>query len=105
MTLTDARKILGLEPDEDPCPHLAEFKNAREHIAAMVRTAPNASLADRYRKGLIEFDQRIPGHNPAEERADHLCVVDPHNERHQGAAKTRSMVARAGSPRSRRSWA
>lgn len=59
MTLTDARKILGLEPDEDPYPHLTEFKNAREHIAAMVRSAPNATLADRYQKGLVEFDQAL----------------------------------------------
>jgi parallel beta-helix repeat protein len=59
MTLTDALKILGLEPDEDPSPHLAEFKNAREHIAGMVRTAPNTTLADRYQKGLMEFDQAL----------------------------------------------
>lgn len=59
MTLPDARKILGLGPDEDPRPHLAEFKNAREHIAAMVREAPNETLADRYQKGLIEFDQAL----------------------------------------------
>lgn len=59
MNLTDARKILGLAPDEDPATHLDEFKNAREHIAAMVRAAPNDTLADRYQKGLIEFDQAL----------------------------------------------
>ena len=59
MTLPDARKILGLGPGDDPRPHLAEFKNAREHIAAMVREAPNETLADRYQKGLIEFDQAL----------------------------------------------
>ena len=59
MTLPDARKILGLSPDEDPRPHLADFKQAREHIAAMVRTAPNETLADRYQDGLIEFDQAL----------------------------------------------
>ena len=59
MTLTDARKILGLGPDEDPRPLLAEFKNAREHIAAMVRTAPNETLGDRYQQGLVEFDQAL----------------------------------------------
>ncbi len=59
MTLPDARKILGLESDQDPSPYLAEFKNAREHIAAMVRTAPNGTLADRYQKGLVEFDQAL----------------------------------------------
>lgn len=38
---------------------LAEFKNAREHIAAMVRTAPNETLGDRYQQGLVEFDQAL----------------------------------------------
>lgn len=59
MTLTDARKILGLGSDEDPRVHLDEFKNARERIAELVRTAPNDTLADRYQKGLIEFDQAL----------------------------------------------
>ncbi len=59
MTLPEARKILGLGPEEDPSPHLTEFKDAREHIAAMVRTAPNETLAERYQKGLVEFDQAL----------------------------------------------
>jgi parallel beta-helix repeat protein len=59
MNLSEARKILGLGPDEDPRPHVAEFGKAREAIAAMVRTAPNETLADRYQKGLIEFDQAL----------------------------------------------
>ena len=59
MTLSEARKILGLGPAEDPAPHLAEFKDAREHIAAMVHSAPNETLAERYQKGLVEFDQAL----------------------------------------------
>ena len=59
MTLREARKILGMGPDEDPRPHLAEFQNARERIAEMVRTAPNEILADRYQQGLVEFDQAL----------------------------------------------
>ncbi len=59
MTLPEARKILGLGPGEDPRLHLAEFKNARKHIAALVRTAPNETLVERYRKGLIEFDAAL----------------------------------------------
>lgn len=59
MKLADARKILGLGPEEDPRPHLADFKKAREHIASMVRTAPNDTLSDHYQKGLIEFDQAL----------------------------------------------
>ncbi len=59
MTPFDARKILGLGPEQDPRPHLAEFKQARERIAELVRAAPNTALADRYQKGLIEFDQAL----------------------------------------------
>jgi parallel beta-helix repeat protein len=59
MKLPDARKILGLGPDDDPRRHLSDFKQAREHIAAMVRSAPNQTLADRYQQGLIEFDQAL----------------------------------------------
>jgi parallel beta-helix repeat protein len=59
MTLKEARKILGLGPDEDPRPHLSEFKAARERIAEMVRSAPNETLGDRYQVGLVEFDQAL----------------------------------------------
>jgi parallel beta-helix repeat protein len=59
MNLTDARKTLGLGPDEDPRVHLSEIKVARERIASLVRNAPNQTLADRYQQGLIEFDQAL----------------------------------------------
>jgi len=59
MTLSDARKILGLGPDDDPRPFLNEFKEARERIAEMVRTAPNDTLAERYQKGLVDFDKAL----------------------------------------------
>jgi tetratricopeptide (TPR) repeat protein len=59
MTLSAARKILGLGPDEDPRPYLGEFQSARERIAEMVRSAPNETLGDRYQEGLLEFDQAL----------------------------------------------
>lgn len=59
MTLTEARKILGLGADEDPRPHLAEFRVVREKIAEMVRTAPNEVLAERYQQGLVDFDRAL----------------------------------------------
>lgn len=74
MTLSEARKILGLEPDEDPSLHLAEFKNARDHIAAMVRSAPNETLAGRYQKGLIEFDQALAA---VQEHLESLSMPPP----------------------------
>ena len=59
MNLPKALKILGLDPEKDPGTQLADFKSAREQIAAMVRNAPNARLAARYQQGLIEFDQAL----------------------------------------------
>lgn len=59
MNLPEARKVLGLGPDEDPRPHLSEFKAARERIAEMVRDAPNETLGLRYQQGLMEFDQAL----------------------------------------------
>lgn len=59
MTPNEARRILGLEPGEDPGPSLDEFMNAREHIAELVNSAPNEILAVRYQKGLSEFDEAL----------------------------------------------
>ncbi|MFT4175274.1 MAG: right-handed parallel beta-helix repeat-containing protein [Luteolibacter sp.] len=59
MNLSEARKILGLEPDEDPSVHLEDLEQARARIEKLVRTAPNPTLADRYRAGLTEFDDAL----------------------------------------------
>ncbi len=59
MTFTEARKILGLGPDEDPRPLLADFRRARERIAEIVRNETDAVLAASYQDGLIEFDRAI----------------------------------------------
>ena len=59
MTLSAARIIFGLAPDEDPRPHLAEIRLARERIAEWVRIAPDEATADRYQEGLVEFDQAL----------------------------------------------
>ena len=59
MTLAEARKILGLGPEDDPRPFMAEFKEARDRIAEMVRTAPNDTLATRYQQGLVDFDRAL----------------------------------------------
>lgn len=59
MTREEASIILGIAPDEDPRPYLAQFKAARERIAEMVRNAPNDQIALRYQDELIEFDQAL----------------------------------------------
>ncbi|MBK1880872.1 right-handed parallel beta-helix repeat-containing protein [Luteolibacter pohnpeiensis] len=59
MTLSEARNILGLKPDEDPRPHLPGLRLAREKIAEMVRTAPTEAIALRYQDNLVEFDRAL----------------------------------------------
>lgn len=59
MTLTEARKILGLSPDEDPRPQLAGFRAMRERHAEIVSTAPNDELAQRYQEALVELDRAL----------------------------------------------
>ncbi len=74
MTLAEARNILGLTPDEDPCPHLEEIRSAREKIAVLVRTAPNETLALRYQEGLAEFDRAIAA---VREHMESVGLEDP----------------------------
>lgn len=59
MTLSDARRILELEAEEDPRSRLDEFHSAREAIEETVATAPNKKLKRRYQAGLDEFDQAL----------------------------------------------
>ncbi len=59
MTPQEARKILGLGPTDDPRPSLVDLGDARDRMAEMVASAPNKALADRYRKGLQEFDEAL----------------------------------------------
>jgi len=65
MTLDEARRILGLGPNEAPDAHLKDFQDARGRIAEMVRTAPNPTLAARYHAGLTEFDRALATLAPA----------------------------------------
>jgi nitrous oxidase accessory protein NosD len=59
MHIAEARTVLGLGPDEDPRPHLPRFRETREHLATMVREAPNETIALRFQDSLIEFDQAL----------------------------------------------
>jgi parallel beta-helix repeat protein len=59
MTLSEARIILGLGPEEDPCPYLREFYLVREQLAEWVRDASDADEADRCQLGLMEIDRAL----------------------------------------------
>jgi len=77
MTLDDARKILGLGPNDDPAAHLAEFREARERIAEFVRSAPNEALALRYQEGLVEFDRALAAVREHMELPEITVVPEP----------------------------
>lgn len=59
MTLSEARSVLGLGPDEDPRPHLREFHIVREKLAELVRTATDEATALRYQQGLQDLDRAL----------------------------------------------
>lgn len=59
MTVSEARHILGLGPDEDPRLHHREWGMVRERIAEMVRCEPDEALAARYQQGLTDFDRAL----------------------------------------------
>ncbi len=59
MTLSAARKTLGLKPDDVLQTHLPECEEARARIAQLVATAANQNLAALYQKGLTEFDEAL----------------------------------------------
>jgi len=77
MTLEDARKILGLGPNDDPSAHLGEFQEARERIAEFVRSAPNETLALRYQEGLVEFDRALAAVRENAELAAETMATEP----------------------------
>ena len=93
MTPEQARKILGLGPEEDPRPHIGEFKAARERIAEMVRSAPNDILADRYQEGLLEFDQALAALRESLEEPAAPTVVADEPEEPETPAKTTKLDA------------
>jgi len=98
MKLPDARKILGLKPEEDPRPYLEEFKTAREHIAAMVKTASNEALTERYQKGLTEFDQALEAIHEQLKALDQTPPLPPAKAKAKVKAKVIKEEAPAAPP-------
>jgi parallel beta-helix repeat protein len=71
MTLDDAKTVLGLAADDDPVARLPELTATREQLAAMIRTAPNDTIALRYQEGLQEFDRALAAVREEDERRKH----------------------------------
>lgn len=59
MTLEEAKRILGLKPDEDPAPRWDRLVKARERLAARARTVKTDAALERHQKRLMEMDQAL----------------------------------------------
>jgi len=59
MDSEQARKVLGLNPDEDWKALMPAFLEARKGMAELVRMAPTESMEARYQEGLMEFDKAL----------------------------------------------
>lgn len=70
MESEEARKVLGLQPEEDWTAHIPAFQAARQKMADLVRQAPTEALAIRYQDGLMEFDRALAFFR-AEDEAKH----------------------------------
>ncbi len=77
MTPQDARTILGLSSTADLSSSLATLEDARNRIAAMVESAPDKVLADRYRQGLEEFETALATLRVEKSSADLSGPRDP----------------------------
>jgi len=59
MRLEDARRVLGLGPDEDPAPRMAHFEATRQRIIELIRSAPNDVVALHYQQSLVDFERAL----------------------------------------------
>ncbi|MCX6874472.1 MAG: right-handed parallel beta-helix repeat-containing protein [Verrucomicrobia bacterium] len=90
MTLPEARHILGLGSEEDPLPQMADLRIVRERIAELVRTEPDAALAERYQVGLVDYDRALAAVREALEAA---APAVPVPEAHPAAALAQAPAA------------
>jgi len=89
MNVSEARRTLGLKPEEDPRPRLAELRAARERLAEMVRVAPNDQLAIRYQEWLVEFDQALAA---VREHLETIAAREPAPVAEQSPTRKRSLA-------------
>ncbi|MCP5536155.1 MAG: right-handed parallel beta-helix repeat-containing protein [Akkermansiaceae bacterium] len=59
MKNTEARKILGLDPDDDPRAFLPAFEETREYKQELVNNAPSAAIKFRYQQELLEYEAAV----------------------------------------------
>ena len=59
MDAVQARRVLGLQSDDDWTLHEAAFIAARQRMADLVRQSPTDAMAQRYQDELMEFDRAL----------------------------------------------
>lgn len=59
MDAEQARRVLGLQSDDDWTLHEAAFLAARQRMADLVRQSPTEAMAQRCQDGLMEFDRAL----------------------------------------------
>ena len=75
MDAEQARRVLGLQSDDDWTLHEAAFQAARQGMADLVRQSPTDAMAQRYQEGLMEFDRALAFFREQKNTApDRICV-------------------------------
>lgn len=59
MKNTEARKILGLDPDDDPRAFLPAFEETRQFKQELVNNAPSEEIKFRYQQELLEYEAAV----------------------------------------------
>lgn len=78
MKNTEARKILGLDPGDDPRSYLPAFEETKEYKRELVENAPSPELKFRYEQELLEYEAAvkvIAGHRKLRPHTDFVVVL------------------------------
>ncbi|MFK7910185.1 MAG: right-handed parallel beta-helix repeat-containing protein [Akkermansiaceae bacterium] len=78
MQNTEARKILGLDPDDDPRAFLPAFEETREFKRELVANAPSDEIKFRYQQELLEYEAAVKvvaGKQKARPHTDFIVVL------------------------------
>ncbi len=77
MDAEQARRVLGLQSDDDWTLHEAAFLATRQHMAELVRQSPTDAMAQRYQDGLMEFDRALAFFREQNHSAPDRISVEP----------------------------
>lgn len=78
MKNTEARNILGLDPEDDPRSYLPDFEETRQYKQELVDNAPNDQIRFRYEQELLEYEAAVKvvaGRRKMRPNTDFLVVL------------------------------